>query len=73
MYAKVLSDLREFTDNYRNINTKGYSYETSLKDILEDQKANQEGRDLGRLYPKANPHELLKHKVPKGFPDRYKK
>jgi len=34
--------------------------------------ANQEGRDLGRQYPTENPYKLLKHRIPKGFPDRYK-
>lgn len=40
--------------------------------IQEDLEANQEGRDLGRQYPTENPYELLKHRIPNSFPDRYK-
>ena len=71
--AKLIGDLREWTDFYRNTHQKGYSPEESLKDIQEDLEANQEGRDLGRKYPQGNPYELLKHRIPQGFPDRYKK
>lgn len=41
-------------------------------DIEEDMEANIEGRDLGREYPNTNPYDLLKHRIPNGFPDRYK-
>ena len=72
MFAKIIGDLREGTDYYRNLN-KGYSIQESLKDIQEDLNANQKGRDLGRLYPNGIPYDLLLELIPKGFPDRYKK
>ena len=70
--AQALSDLRELTDNFRNIHEKKMSLEESMRDIEEDQKANQEGRELGRLHPSTLPYILLQHRIPKGFPDRYK-
>lgn len=73
MFAKIISDLRELSDNYRNINEKGYTLEESLKDINEDLKANQVGRDLGRLYPNDNSYQILEQMMLKGLPDRYKK
>ncbi len=72
MIAKAISDLREFVDIYKNIHIKKYTIEESIKDIQEDLEANQEGRDLGRKYPTENSYELLKHRIPNGFPDRYK-
>ena len=71
--AKMISDLREWTDNYRNINEKGYDSAFSLKDINEDQQANEEGRELGRRFPTSSASEKLKYLMPKGFPERYKR
>lgn len=71
--AKMISDLREWTDNYRNINEKGYDPTFSIQDIKEDQRANEEGRELGRRYPTAPAYEKLKHLMPNGFPERYKR
>ena len=73
MIAKAISDLREWIDSYKNIKIKKYTIEESIKDIQADLEANQEGRDLGRQYPTVDPYELLKHRIPNGFPDRYKK
>jgi len=71
--AKIISDLREWTDNYRNINEKGYDSAFSIKDINEDQQANEEGCELGRRFPTSPAYEKLKHLMPKGFPERYKR
>ncbi len=71
--AQALSDLREFTDSFRNIKEKHLSIEASLKDIEEDQEANREGRDLGHWHPLIDAYDLLKHRIPNGFPERYKK
>ena len=71
--AKLISDIREWSDSYRNINEKKYTLEESNKDINEDQAANDEGRRLGRENPTAPPYEILKHLMPNGFPKRYKK
>jgi hypothetical protein len=71
--AKIISDLREWNDGYRNIHEKGYTREFSEKDILEDQKANNEGRELGRKYPTKPPYEVLEHLKPNGLPKRYQK
>lgn len=65
--AKGISDLREYNDDYRNINEKKYSLEESLKDIMEDQTANHEGRNLGRKYPTNSCSDLLKHRIPRGL------
>lgn len=71
--AEALSNFREFTDSFRNIKEKHLSIEASLKDIEEDQDANREGRNLGHRHPLIDAYDLLKHRIPKGFPERYKK
>ena len=71
--SKMISDLREWSDAYRNIHEKGYTKEYSEKDIAEDQKANNEGRELGRKYPTKPPYEVLEHLKPNGLPKRYQK
>ena len=71
--AKIISDLREWNDAYRNVHQKGYTKEYSDKDIEGDQKANDEGRELGRKYPTKPPYEALEHIKPKGLPNRYQK
>jgi len=71
--AKMISDLREWTDNYRNVNEKGYDPVFSLQDINEDQQANEVGRELGHRFPTAPAYEKLKHLMPNGFPARYKR
>ena len=71
--AKIISDLRELTDSYRNIHEKGYTPEFSKKDSDEDQKANDEGRNLGRQHPTESAENMLKHLMPKGLPKRYRK
>ena len=71
--AKIISDLREITDEYRNIHEKGYTKEYSEQDIKEDQQANEEGRRIGRMHPLAPAFDMLKHLTPNGFlPDRFK-
>ena len=70
--AKIISDLRELSDSYRNINEKKYSKEESEQDISEDQAANELGRRLGRENPTINAFETLKFLMPKGFPERYR-
>ena len=72
LIAKVISDLRELTDEYRNVYEKGYSKVESEKDVKEDQKANSYGRILGRNHPLRPAYDILKHLMPKGFPERYK-
>lgn len=67
LIARGISDLREYTDDYRNINEKKYSLEASLKDILEDQEANFEGRSIGRKYPGGSCSEYLNHRIPNGL------
>lgn len=62
--AEGLSNLREYTDDYRNIHEKKLSLEESLKDIEEDQEANREGRELGRKYPTRSCGDLVKHRRP---------
>lgn len=71
--AEALSNFREFIDSFRNIKEKHLSIEASLKDIEEDQDANREGRNLGHRHPLIDAYDLLKHRIPKGFPERYKK
>lgn len=71
--AKIISDLRELTDSYRNIHEKGYTPEFSKQDSKEDQNANIEGRNLGFKYSTKPASLMLKHLIPKGLPKRYRK
>ena len=71
--AKIISDLRELTDSYRNIHEKGYTPEFSKQDSEEDQNANIEGRNLGFKYSTKPASLMLKHLIPKGLPKRYRK
>jgi hypothetical protein len=69
--AKGISDLREWTDYYRNIYEKGMSEAESAKDIYEDQQANEFGRQQGREYPDIPCDVLIDVLRPRGLPDRY--
>ena len=73
LVAKVLSDLREASDSFRNVKEKGLTSDESKKDVLDDQNANEIGRKLGRENPRANAYEILKFLMPNGLPDRYKR
>ena len=72
LVAKIISDVRELSDADRNIREKKYTPEFSQRDIEEDQRANEEGRILGRMFPDIPAYEKLKHRMPKGFPLRYR-
>lgn len=71
--AEAFGNLREISDNYRNLKEKRMSIEASLQDIKEDLEANKEGRDLGHRHPLFDAYDMLRHRIPNGFPERYRK
>jgi len=70
--AKGLSDLKEYFDSFFYAKAKKVSLEEALKDSLADQEANREGRELGRKHPTKSCGDLLKHRRPKGLPEKYR-
>lgn len=71
LIGEAISELREYSDQYRNINDKKLSIEESIKDCEEDQEANREGRATGWTCPIDDCGDLLKHLKPNGLPERY--
>lgn len=69
--AKSIGDLRELTDLFRNILTKGYSLKTTLEDKREDLEANKYGREQGRKYPNGNNKVLVDKYRPAKLPPNY--
>lgn len=69
--AKGISDLREFTDKYKNIYLKGMSEAESAKDSAEDQKANKYGRQQGSQYPDGDCGDMIDIYHPNDLSDRY--
>lgn len=69
--AKGISDLREFTDSFRNIIEKKMTIEDSLKDIKEDQGANKYGRKQGSDNPYDSCRNLVEIYRPNGLNDKY--
>ena len=71
LVATVISEVREFTDAFRNVLEKKMTIEESIKDIKEDQEANRHGRKQGEMYPDENSGVLVDIYRPNGLPDRY--
>ena len=69
--AKMICDVREFTDLFNNVLRKKMTIEASLKDSAEDQEANHYGREQGRKYPNQDSRESVKIYRPNGLPERY--
>lgn len=69
--AKGISDLREFTDLFKNVLVKGMSIAESLEDSAGDQEANEYGREQGRKHPDIDSDVLVDIYRPNGLPDRY--
>lgn len=69
--AKAISDLREFTDLFKNVLVKGMTIAESIRDSKEDQEANRYGREQGRKYPNQSSSESVEVYRPKGLPERY--
>lgn len=63
--ARILSDGREFTDNFK------YKLKSEDNDAGADQEANYYGRKAGSLYPKADPGELCLTYRPPALPKKY--
>ena len=61
--AKMLSDLKEYYDQYTYVHTHKVTIEEAIADSERDQKANKLGRERGRKYPYCNcsilMHDLL--------------
>lgn len=71
LVATVISEVREFTDAFRNVLEKKMTIEESIKDIKEDQEANRHGRKQGEMHPDENSGVLVDIYRPNGLPDRY--
>ena len=69
--AKGISDLREFTDSFKNVYIKGMTEVESAKDSADDEKANEYGRNQGRNNPNENCGDLVEIYRPNGLPIRY--
>ena len=69
--ANIISDLREFSDFFKNPIVKQMSIKDSIQDSKEDNEANEYGRRQGKKYPKFNSRDLVKKYRPNGLPNRY--
>ncbi len=71
LVAKGISDLREFTDLFKNVLVKGMTIAESLEDSAGDQEANRYGREQGKAHPKEDSSVLVDIYRPNGLPDEY--
>ena len=69
--AKGISDLREYTDSFKNICIKGMTKIESEENSKEDQEANEYGRQQGRDNPYNDCGDLVNKYRPNGLDDRY--
>ena len=69
--AKLISDIRESIDVYKNILVRKMSFEETMKDGKSDLEANEYGRKIGREYPAGSMKEFLDRYRPKGLGDKY--
>lgn len=69
--AKGISDLREFTDLFKNVLAKGMTIAESLEDSAEDQEANKYGREQGNAHPNEDSKVLVDIYRPNGLPEQY--
>lgn len=71
LVAKGISDLREFTDLFKNVLIKGMTVAESLEDSAGDQEANYYGREQGKKHPDIDSRILVDRYRPNGLPKRY--
>lgn len=69
--AKLISDIRESIDVYKNILVRKMSFEEAMKDGKSDLTANEYGRKVGREHPTGSMEEFLKRYRPKSLGDKY--
>jgi len=69
--AQAISDLREFTDSFKNVCAKKMAIKDSLKDIKEDQEANKYGRRQGSANLYHSCRDLVEIYRPNGLPTKY--
>lgn len=69
--SQAQSILRELEEGTRKVIFEGEDLTIQYNDALEDIKANNEGRELGKNNPTAPCKDLLKHKRPNGLDDKY--
>ena len=69
--AKGISDLREFTDSFKNVYIKGMTEIESTKDSADDEEANKYGRSQGKNNPNENCGDLVEIYRPNGLPEKY--
>lgn len=71
LVAKGISDLREFTDLFKNVLVKGMTIAESLEDSAGDQEANRYGREQGKAHPEEDSSVLVDIYRPNGLPNKY--
>lgn len=69
--AKGISDLREFTDLFKNVLFKGMTIKESQEDSRGDQEANKYGREQGKNNPDKDSKVLVDIYRPIGLPEKY--
>lgn len=69
--AKLISDIRESIDVYKNILVKKMSFEETMKDGKSDLEANEYGRKIGREHPSGSMEEFLNRYRPKDLDDKF--
>ena len=69
--SEGISDFREFTDQFKNTLIKKMTLKESIQDTIEDQKANNYGRNQGKSNPNTSCSQLLDKVRPNGLNKRY--
>lgn len=69
--AKLISDIRESIDVYKNILVRKMSFDETMKDGKSDLEANDHGRKVGREHPTGSMEEFLNRYRPEGLDDKY--
>ncbi len=65
LYATILSDSKEWYDQYTYVHTHKVSVEEAIADSERDQVANRLGRERGRKYPNCDCSILMSDLKPK--------
>ncbi len=61
-------NLKNFWIFFKNVIIEKKTIKETLEASAKDQKANREGREMGRKYPFGKPSDILKHRIPKDLP-----
>ena len=69
--AKGISELREFSDSFKNVYFKNMTKIESEKDSMEDRQANDYGRNQGQIDKTTNCGVLVDKYRPNGLSEEY--